>query len=89
MAAKRPFFDEFFTNTIIWFVFLFLCFLAMPGGAVTPVGDPPNVIVASNAYVIKSVSIKYIHIIHNNYPISINVNNTHCFCLLLYRVSIS
>lgn len=26
------------------------------GGAITPVGDPPNVIVASNAYVIKSVS---------------------------------
>lgn len=30
-------------------------FLAL-GGAITPVGDPPNVIVASNAYVIKSVS---------------------------------
>lgn len=28
------------------------------GGAVTPVGDPPNVIVASNAYVVQSVSIK-------------------------------
>lgn len=26
------------------------------GGAVTPVGDPPNVIVASNKYVIQSVS---------------------------------
>lgn len=28
------------------------------GGALTPVGDPPNVIVASNAYIIKSVSLK-------------------------------
>lgn len=29
------------------------------GGAVTPVGDPPNVIVASNSYVTKSVSRKF------------------------------
>ena len=29
------------------------------GGAATPVGDPPNVIVASNPYVIKSVSIHF------------------------------
>lgn len=26
------------------------------GGAITPVGDPPNVIIASNAYVVKNVS---------------------------------
>lgn len=34
---------------------LMMFFFAL-GGAITPVGDPPNVIVASNAYVIKSVS---------------------------------
>lgn len=32
------------------------------GGAVTPVGDPPNVIVASNSYVAKSVSSKQINL---------------------------
>lgn len=33
-----------------------MCVFFCKGGAITPVGDPPNVIVASNAYVIKSVS---------------------------------
>lgn len=28
------------------------------GGALTPVGDPPNVIVASNAHIIKSVGLQ-------------------------------
>lgn len=29
------------------------------GGTATPVGDPPNVIIASNAAVVQSVSISY------------------------------
>lgn len=28
------------------------------GGTLTPVGDPPNVIIASNAQIVKAVSIK-------------------------------
>lgn len=33
------------------------------GGALTPVGDPPNVIIASNSHIVKAVSITFHRII--------------------------
>lgn len=33
------------------------------GGALTPVGDPPNVIIASNSFISKNVSIRGIFVV--------------------------
>lgn len=37
-------------------VLMYMLIFANIGGAITPIGDPPNVIIASNADVIRSVS---------------------------------
>jgi Na+/H+ antiporter NhaD/arsenite permease-like protein len=36
---------------------MYMLIFANIGGAITPIGDPPNVIIASNVDVIQSVSV--------------------------------
>jgi Na+/H+ antiporter NhaD/arsenite permease-like protein len=38
-------------------VLMYMLIFANIGGAITPIGDPPNVIIASNVDVIQSVSV--------------------------------
>lgn len=40
-------------------VLMFAIIYSNIGGALTPVGDPPNVIIASNSYISKSVSFSF------------------------------
>lgn len=51
------------------------------GGAITPVGDPPNVIVASNTYVINSVSSWHSF---PNFKMKNTITSFYIYCIRLF-----